>query len=111
MLHVFMNNRDHRKITVVDGKVGFTGGYNLADEYFNLTSPYGHWKDTGVRLEGDAVKNLTVLFLEMWNSVKVTDTDFARYRRIPVIRQRAAALYSPTATIPWTASLWVRTYT
>ena len=51
MLHVFMNNRDHRKITVVDGKVGFTGGYNLADEYFNLTSPYGHWKDTGVRLE------------------------------------------------------------
>ena len=60
-------------------RVGFTGGYNLADEYFNLTSPYGHWKDTGVRLEGDAVKNLTVLFLEMWNSVKVTDTDFARY--------------------------------
>ena len=111
MLHVFMNNRDHRKITVVDGKVGFTGGYNLADEYFNLTSPYGHWKDTGVRLEGDAVKNLTVLFLEMWNSVKVTDTDFARYLPIPVIRQRAAVLYSPTATIPWTASLWVRTYT
>ena len=53
-----MNNRDHRKITVIDGKVGFTGGYNLANEYFNITHPYGHWKDTGIRLEGDAVKSL-----------------------------------------------------
>ena len=70
VLSVFMNNRDHRKITVIDGKVGFTGGYNLANEYFNITHPYGHWKDTGIRLEGDAVKSLTVMFLEMWNAVK-----------------------------------------
>ena len=47
-LNIFMNNRDHRKIMVIDGKVGFTGGYNLADEYFNITHPYGYWKDTGV---------------------------------------------------------------
>ncbi len=67
-LNIFLNNRDHRKITVVDGLVGYTGGYNLANEYFNLTSPYGHWKDTGIRLEGDAVKSLTVTFLEMWNA-------------------------------------------
>ena len=46
-LNLFLNNRDHRKITVIDGKVGFTGGYNLANEYFNLTHPYGQWKDTG----------------------------------------------------------------
>ena len=65
-LNVFYNNRDHRKITVVDGRVGFTGGYNLANEYFNITHPYGMWKDTGIRLEGDAVKSLTVTFLEMW---------------------------------------------
>lgn len=51
-LNVFLNNRDHRKITVIDGKVGFTGGYNLANEYFNFTHPYGQWKDTGIRLEG-----------------------------------------------------------
>ena len=81
-LNLFLNNRDHRKITVVDGKVGFTGGYNLADEYFHVTEPFGYWKDTGIRLEGDAVKSLTVTFLEMWNAVKdkdVDDTDFDRF--------------------------------
>ena len=79
---LFLNNRDHRKLMVIDGKVGFTGGYNIADEYFNLTHPYGMWKDSGVRLEGDAVKSLTATFLEMWNAVKDNDeddTDFAKY--------------------------------
>lgn len=75
----FMNNRDHRKITVIDGCVGFTGGYNLADEYFNVRSPYGHWKDTGILLRGDAVRSLTVIFLEMWNAVKRSDSDYSRY--------------------------------
>lgn len=79
VFNMFMNNRDHRKITVIDGKVGFTGGYNLADEYFNITHPYGHWKDTGVKLTGDAVRSLTVLFLEMWNAMKQTDRDFLKY--------------------------------
>ncbi len=66
ILNTFVNNRDHRKITVIDGVVGFTGGFNLADEYFNLTHPYGVWKDSGIRLEGDAVRSLTITFLEMW---------------------------------------------
>ena len=79
VLNVFMNNRDHRKITVIDGVVGFTGGYNLADEYFNITHPYGYWKDTGVRLQGDAVRSLTVMFLEMWNAIKCTDIDYTPY--------------------------------
>ena len=79
VLNVFMNNRDHRKITVIDGQVGYTGGYNLADEYFNLTHPYGRWKDSGVRLEGNAVRNLTVMFLEMWNAVRKTDMDYDKY--------------------------------
>lgn len=74
-INVLMNNRDHRKITVVDGKVSYTGGFNLADEYFNLVSPYGHWKDTGVRIEGSATMNLTTLFLEMWNQIANTDKD------------------------------------
>ena len=56
------NNRSHRKITVIDGKVGYTGGINLADEYINETVKYGHWKDVGLRLEGDGVKELTRLF-------------------------------------------------
>lgn len=67
-LNMFLNNRDHRKITVIDGKVAYTGGYNLANEYFNITHPYGIWKDTGIRMEGDAVKSMTVAFLEMWNA-------------------------------------------
>ena len=50
-LNVFLNNRDHRKITVIDGKAAFTGGYNLANEYFNYTNPYGQWKDTGIVLK------------------------------------------------------------
>ena len=65
-LNLFMNHRDHRKITVIDGKVGFTGGYNLSDEYFDLVRPYGKWKDTGIRLEGEAVRSLTSIFLELW---------------------------------------------
>ena len=69
IVNLFMNNRDHRKITVVDGQVGFTGGYNLADEYFNIRSPYGYWKDTGIRLRGEAVGSLTMLFLEMWHAM------------------------------------------
>ena len=78
-LNIFMNNRDHRKITVIDGTVGYTGGYNLADEYFNITHPYGYWKDTGVRLEGEAVRSLTVMFLEMWNVMdKNAGTDLKR---------------------------------
>ena len=57
------NNRSHRKITVIDGKVGYTGGVNIADEYINEVVRFGHWKDVGIRLEGDAVKELTNLFL------------------------------------------------
>lgn len=87
VLNLFMNNRDHRKITVVDGRVGFTGGYNLADEYFNLTHPYGHWKDTGIRLTGEAVRSLTCMFLEMWNAVKKTDSAYDPY--LPRLEYRA----------------------
>lgn len=94
-LNVFLNNRDHRKITVIDGSIGFTGGYNIANEYFNITHPYGHWKDTGIRLTGDAVRSLTVTFLEMWNAAKVkdeaNDTDFAKYVNPPEEREPFAA--------------------
>lgn len=82
VVSAFMNNRDHRKITVIDGKVGFTGGYNLADEYFNVKHPYGHWKDTGVMMRGEAVRSLTVMFLEMWNAVKKRDADYSAYTSV-----------------------------
>ena len=61
------NYRDHRKILVIDGKVAFNGGVNLADEYINKKEIYGHWKDTAVMLRGDAARSFTLMFLQMWN--------------------------------------------
>ncbi len=61
------NYRDHRKILVIDGKVAFTGGVNLADEYINRTVRFGHWKDTAVMLRGEAARSFTMMFLQMWN--------------------------------------------
>lgn len=69
-LNRFLNNRDHRKITVVDGKTAYTGGYNLADEYFNIERPYRAWKDCGIRITGSAVNSMTMIFLENWNATK-----------------------------------------
>lgn len=66
ILSTYHNNRDHRKIVVIDNRVAFTGGVNLADEYINLDSKFGHWKDNGIRLEGQAVKNFTAMFINLW---------------------------------------------
>ena len=60
------NYRDHRKILVIDGQVGFTGGVNLADEYINHIEKYGRWKDSALMLEGEGVRSMTALFLQMW---------------------------------------------
>ncbi|MBQ8834517.1 MAG: cardiolipin synthase [Oscillospiraceae bacterium] len=79
VLNLFMNHRDHRKITVIDGRVGYTGGYNLSDEYFGRTFPYGQWKDTGLRMEGEAVRSLTAAFLEMWQVSTREESDGGRY--------------------------------
>lgn len=69
LLNVILNNRDHRKICVIDGHTGFTGGINLSDEYINQKERFGHWKDTAIMLKGDAVWNMTAMFLHMWNVV------------------------------------------
>jgi cardiolipin synthase len=66
ILNIIQNNRDHRKLCIIDGWVGFTGGINLADEYINQKARFGHWKDTAVMLKGEAVWNMTVMFLHMW---------------------------------------------
>ncbi|MDO5335854.1 MAG: cardiolipin synthase [Eubacteriales bacterium] len=68
-LNIVQNNRDHRKICVIDGYTGFTGGVNLADEYINQKERFGHWKDTAVMLKGDAVWNFTLMFLRMWSVI------------------------------------------
>ena len=68
-LTVTMNNRDHRKILVIDGEIAFTGGINLSDEYINVKKRYGHWKDCAIVFKGDAVITMLSLFLEGWNLI------------------------------------------
>ncbi len=79
VLAVFMNNRDHRKITVIDGETGFLGGYNLADEYANIKQPYGHWKDNGIVVKGQCVENLTAMFLGVWNAIGKQDVNYEAF--------------------------------
>ena len=76
------NNRDHRKITVIDGKTGYTGGVNIADEYINEKVRFGHWKDTAVKIRGSAVTNLTVMFLEMFDSTTKCFSDYGKYLKV-----------------------------
>lgn len=64
---LYLNYRNHEKIVVIDGQIGYTGGVNLADEYVNIDSRLGHWKDVGIRVEGSAVRTLSVIFSQMWN--------------------------------------------
>ncbi|MEG1409930.1 MAG: cardiolipin synthase [Terrisporobacter sp.] len=75
-----LNNRDHRKITVIDGYVGFMGGINLADEYINTYEKFGHWKDASIMIKGEAVFNLTVMFLTMWDFINNSDDDYLKYK-------------------------------
>ena len=80
VMNIILNNRDHRKICVVDGYIGFTGGINLADEYINRKERFGYWKDTAIRLKGEGVWNLTVMFLQMWSVVTRMEVSFQDYR-------------------------------
>ena len=80
LLSLVINHRDHRKIVVIDGTVAYTGGVNLADEYINVRSRFGYWKDAALRVEGDAVWNFTVMFLNFWNAFRATENDYAPFR-------------------------------
>ncbi len=82
LVSIVMNNRDHRKITVIDGKVGFIGGINISDEYINKKERFGHWKDTGLMFKGPGVENLTLMFLEMWNAFNENEGSYSDY--VPV---------------------------
>ncbi|MBR1862964.1 MAG: cardiolipin synthase [Ruminococcus sp.] len=80
MISTIQNNRDHRKILVIDGNVGFCGGINIADEYINRRLRFGHWKDTAVMICGQAVWNLTMMFMQMWEVTSGERTDYDKYR-------------------------------
>lgn len=86
------NYRDHRKILVIDGKVAFNGGVNLADEYINRIERFGHWKDTAVRLKGPAVKSFTLMFLQMWY-IGVDSPDYETWLSVPDCQEDDAKGY------------------
>lgn len=77
------NNRDHRKILVIDGHTAFTGGINLADEYINRKTIHGHWKDAAIMLRGEAVRSFTLMFLQMWNITERT-IDYDKFLSAPL---------------------------
>lgn len=86
---VIMNHRDHRKIMVIDGKVAFSGGINLADEYINKKERFGHWKDNVIRITGEAVWSYTVMFLTNWNALSDKEDDnFYSFKRESVTEEK-----------------------
>lgn len=89
---LYMNFRDHQKIVVIDGNIGYTGGFNIADEYANLIERFGVWKDAGIRVRGDAVWGLTVTFLELWSVCSYeSKLDMEHYR--PTEQFAASKMY------------------
>lgn len=100
ILSSIQNNRDHRKITAIDGKVAFTGGLNLSDEYFNIVKKYGHWKDCAIQLKGKAAWSMTLMFLEMWNLCRKSNEDFAVFFPGSCERTAADGFVQPYADSP-----------
>lgn len=85
-----LNNRSHRKITVIDGQIAYTGGNNIADEYANKVERFGHWKDTHMRFEGDAVLSFTVMFLSFWSII--SDSSMLDYRSYLAAQKQSNAV-------------------
>lgn len=96
--YIFLNHRDHRKICVIDGEVGFTGGLNFADEYINVKRRFGYWKDTAFILRGPAVYALTVTFFKMWSFVHGGMPDYAAY--LPSRRYTTDSFVQPFSDTP-----------
>lgn len=79
VLSATINYRDHRKIIVIDGNVGFTGGINLSDEYINEVELFGHWKDSMIKISGEGVYSLTYYFLRMWKKCAKEEFDIKKF--------------------------------
>lgn len=97
-LDAFMNNRDHRKIVVIDGNISYTGGINLADEYINEIERFGYWQDCGIRLEGDATASFTILFLRMWHYLSGEKSYYQNY--MPTVKLKASGVVVPFGDNP-----------
>ena len=95
-LSTHLNNRDHRKMIIIDGKTAISGGFNLCDEYINVYEKYGHWKDNGFIIKGEAVHNYTLMFLQMWHSIVLEKTeDYEKYLNMSKISVDAPGYVIP----------------
>ena len=99
-LTCLQNNRDHRKIAVIDGKIAYTGGINLADEYIGEKLRFGTWKDSAVRLEGDAAWSMTVMFLQIWELLTRKKENFTQYQPIENPLRRCKGWIQPYTDSP-----------
>ena len=101
-LLITMNNRDHRKIAVIDNAVGFTGGLNLSDEYINKASPFGYWRDSAVMVKGEAVRTMTLMFLGMYTYLKKEESeiDYSRYLPYKSCEGKPDTWYQPFSDTP-----------
>ena len=93
------HNRDHRKIAVIDGKIAYTGGVNIADEYVNIKTRFGHWKDGGVRILGDGAMGLLKLFLTSWDSIVGSLSDYEALL-VPTTEESDGGYYLPFGSGP-----------
>ena len=100
ILSARLNNRDHRKLLIIDGKAAFTGGVNLADEYINEYERFGHWKDCGILVRGKAVWSMTVMFLSLWGYVDRSEEDVGRFRVDYPEKQGNTGFLQPFADSP-----------
>ncbi len=99
IFNIALNLRDHRKIVIIDGKVGFTGGTNLADEYINEKRMHGYWKDSGVKIVGPAVDNLTVSYLAQWEFLTNKPTEYTSYLNLAT-KQQSTGVVVPFVSGP-----------
>ena len=96
--YLMLNHRDHRKITVIDGNIGYGGGLNIADEYINAVTKFGVWKDTAFRLEGDGVYGLTSTFIRAWHMVSGEALNYENYK--PTVKKQTDGIVQPYSDTP-----------
>ena len=96
--YLMLNHRDHRKITVIDNNIGYGGGLNIADEYINVITRFGVWKDTAFRIEGEAVYGLTSTFIRAWHLVTGEGLNYANYK--PTVKKETDGIIQPYFDTP-----------
>ena len=100
ILSLRLNNRDHRKLLVIDGRVAFTGGINLADEYINKKVRFGHWKDSAIQVRGEAAWSMAVMFLTLWDYTREETTDLDAFRPRGEVREEGPGFVQPYTDDP-----------